>query len=278
MEKTFDVGGPVHLDVQLTSGRIEVDATHDSPAVVELIPHDDDAQELVDKARVELRGRELIVDVPWRRRGLGIGSLFSDGGITCRIRCPEGSSLRSRTKSADLTVRGRLAGADIATASGDAELGDVDGDLVYKGASGDLRAGSVAGKASVNTASGDLSLGGVGATLSANSASGDLSIEQVAGDAKANTASGDISIESVVRGDVAVNSASGDVRVGIARGSRAYLDCSTVSGDTRSELDVSGHEPDDDGPLVNVKARTVSGDIAIVRGSAPAGRTQEVQA
>src|SRR5579885_1274457 len=262
MEKTFDVGGPVHLDVQLTSGRIEVDATHESPAVVELIAHDEEAQELVDAARVELRGRDLIVDVPWRRRGLGIGSLFHDRGVTCRVRCPEGSSLKTRTKSADLTVRGTLAGADVATASGDAEIGDITGDLVFKGASGDLRAGSIAGKVAVNTASGDVSLGTVGGTLNANSASGD------------------ISIDSVVSGDVTVNSASGDVRVGIARGSRAYLDCSTVSGDTRSELGVSGDEPDGEGPLVNVRARTVSGDIAIVRGSASAAtdHVQEVEA
>ena len=280
MEKTFDVGGPVHLDVQLTSGRIEVDATHESPAVVELIAHDEEAQELVDAARVELRGRDLIVDVPWRRRGLGIGSLFHDRGVTCRVRCPEGSSLKTRTKSADLTVRGTLAGADVATASGDAEIGDITGDLVFKGASGDLRAGSIAGKVAVNTASGDVSLGTVGGTLNANSASGDVSVEEVAGDAKANTASGDISIDSVVSGDVTVNSASGDVRVGIARGSRAYLDCSTVSGDTRSELGVSGDEPDGEGPLVNVRARTVSGDIAIVRGSASAAadHIQEVEA
>jgi hypothetical protein len=85
-------------------------------------------------------------------------------------------------------------------------------------------------------------------------------------------------LEAVVTGDVTVNSASGDVRIGIRRGSRAYLDCSTVSGDTTSELDVTGEEPAGDGPLVNVKARTVSGDITITRAPAPAQHAEEVQA
>jgi DUF4097 and DUF4098 domain-containing protein YvlB len=270
MEKTFEVDGPVQLDVQLTSGEIEVDATGAGSAEVELLAHDEEGRQLVDAARVELRGRELVVDVPWRRRALGLGSLFHDSGITCRIRCPEGSSLKARTKSADVRVRGTLGGIDTATASGDVDAGDVRGDVVAKSASGDVRTASVAGKAAVNTASGDVALGRVSGTVAVNSASGDVSVEAVGGDAKANTASGDIRLGEVARGEVSVNSASGDVRVGIRRGARAHLDCSTVSGDTRSELDVSGDEPDGDGPLVGIKVRTVSGDIAVVRAPEPA--------
>jgi hypothetical protein len=62
-----------------------------------------------------------------------------------------------------------------------------------------------------------------------------------------------------------VNSASGDVAIGVRRGSRAHLDCTTVSGDARSELELSGDEPDGEGPFVEIRARTVSGDIRITR-------------
>lgn len=270
MEKTFDVDGPVRLDVQLTSGEIEIDASAAGRAEVELVAHDEEAQQLVDAARVELRGRELVVEVPWRRRGLSLGSLFHSRGVTCRIRCPESSSLKARTKSADVTVRGTLADVDAVTASGDLELADVTGDLLAKSASGDVAAGSVDGKAAVSIASGDVTLGRVTGVVAVNSASGDVSVAALAADGKVNTASGDVSLEEVGRGDVAVNSASGDVRIGIRRGSRAHLDCATVSGDTHSELDVSGEQPEGDGPVVHVKARTVSGDITIVRASASA--------
>lgn len=276
MEKTFEVEGPVRLDVQLTSGEIDVDATVTGRAEVELIAHDGEAQQLVDAARVELRDDELVVDVPWRR-GLNLGSFFSDRGVTCRIRCPEGSSLKARTKSADVRVRGTLADVDAATASGDVGLDGVMGALVAKTASGDVAAGSVGARANVNTASGDVKLGRVAGALAVNSASGDVSVAALAADGKANTASGDISLDEVVRGEVSANSASGDVRIGIGRGSRAHLDCATVSGDTHSELDVSGDEPEGDSPLVHVKARTVSGDITIMRASAPAD-TLEVNA
>ena len=56
-----------------------------------------------------------------------------------------------------------------------------------------------------------------------------------------------------------------DVAIGVRRGSRAHLDCTTVSGDARSELELSGDEPDGDGPFVEIRARTVSGDIRITR-------------
>ena len=277
MKKTFQTEGPLQLNIELASGDIRIDAVADGGAEVELVAHDPTAQELVDAATVELRGRELVIHVPQRRGGFSLSGLLGGGGISCSVRCPEGSSLKARTKSADLEVSGTLARADVATASGDAKFDDLTGDLSFKGASGDIRVRDVGGRVSVNTASGDIDLGRVRGTLSANTASGDVSVAGADGDAKANTASGDVSLDAVVAGDVSVNSASGDVRVGIRRGSRAYLDCSTVSGDTHSELDVSGDEPQGDGPLVHVKARTVSGDITILRTAAPA-ETQEVQA
>jgi hypothetical protein len=74
----------------------------------------------------------------------------------------------------------------------------------------------------------------------------------------------------VQEGTVAVNSASGDVEVGVRRGARAYLDCSTVSGDARSDLEPMDDEPEDGaaedgGPFVEIRARTMSGDIRITR-------------
>jgi len=281
MNHTFDVSGPVNVDVQLSSGEIRVERGDPGVAEVELTAHDADSQELVDAARVELRGRDLVIDVPGRRSGgfgFNLKDVFGGRGITCRIRCEEGSSLRARSKSADIDVSLDLNEADIATASGDADLRNVHGDLSFKGASGDLSAEHVGGRASVNTASGDITLGHVGGSTTVNTASGDITVEAAHADVKANTASGDVSLDLVTTGEITVNSASGDVTVGVRRGSQVYLDCSTVSGDARSDLGPTGDEPNGNGPLVHLKARTVSGDISITRAGEPAGHTQEVQA
>jgi DUF4097 and DUF4098 domain-containing protein YvlB len=124
----------------------------------------------------------------------------------------------------------------------------------------------VSGEAGINTASGDVQLGRVG-TAKVNSASGDVQIDESAEGADVNTASGDVEIGSVASGDVRINSASGDIEVGIAKGSRLWVDAQTLSGDTSSELDL---EPGvaaetEEGPLVELKARSMSGDVSIKR-------------
>jgi DUF4097 and DUF4098 domain-containing protein YvlB len=274
MQKTFDVTEPVRLDVSLAVGRIEIEATHAGQVEVILTAHDDESQKLVDQAKVELRessGRqEVVVDVPEKRNAFGIGGWFNGRGITCQIRCPESTAVRARTKSADLAVTGTAGDVDLATASGDCRLHDVAGDLHIRSASGDVSSRAVAGRATVNTASGDVSLGPVEGVAGVNTASGDVSIDAAATDLKVNTASGDVKVDAVVSGDIGLNAVSGDVRLGVRRGTRIYLDCTTVSGSTRSELDISDDEPEGDGPFANLKVRTVSGDIVIDRAPAPA--------
>ncbi len=269
MQKSFDVSGPVLLDVRLAAGAIDVDATLDGRIEVELMASDEESQRLVDDAVVELRESgdrpELLIDVPQRGGGFTLSMLFGRQGVGCRVRCPAGSSVKARTKSAELTAGPELGSVDVATASGEVELGDLAGDLSAKTASGDVRARRVGGRTQIATASGEVSIETAAGPLSANTASGDVVVRRVLADAKANTASGDVRLEAVRSGKVSVNSASGDVAVGVSRGARAHLDCTTVSGDASSELDLSGDEPGGDGPFVEIRARTVSGDIRITR-------------
>lgn len=280
MEKSFDTPGPVALDLRIPSGEIEIDPTLDGRVEIELIAGDDESLRLVEASRVELRERdgryEILVDVPSKTgRGFGFSVSFGRQGITCRVRCPEGSALEARTRSADVEASGRLGDVSVQTASGDVHLRRVDGRLSTKSASGDVRAEFVAGRATVQSASGDVELGEVQGDLRVNSVSGDVSVGVAEGDVSATTVSGDQAHENVAGGSVAVNSVSGDVRVAVRRGSRVYLDCTSVSGDTRSELELSG-ESTGDGSLVEIRAKTVSGDITIARASASANDAQDI--
>src|SRR5258707_9989063 len=125
MQKTFEVTGPIELEIKLNSGDIEVDATDEVDRVdVELTAHDEASQELIDNGRVELQQHQqrphLIIDLQQRRGGgFNLGSLFGRSGITCLVRVPTSSSLTVRSKSAAVTARGTLSGANVSTASGD---------------------------------------------------------------------------------------------------------------------------------------------------------------
>ena len=269
MKKTFDITGPAQIEVRLASGEIVVDPTLDGQIEVELTAHDEEAQRLVDDARIELNDGHLIVDVPNKRGGFSFSLGFGRQGITCRIRAPHSSSLTVRSKSADVVARGTLGGLTVSTASGDIEANRVDGGLNVKSASGDTRVEEVSGSASIQTASGDIELEIVRGPVSVNSASGDVTIREAYDDVNASTVSGDQDHGAVMRGRVSAHSVSGDVSIGVRRGSKVYLDCNTLSGDTSSELELTTDAPAGDGPLVEIKAKTVSGDIRITRAAAP---------
>jgi DUF4097 and DUF4098 domain-containing protein YvlB len=279
MQKTFEVSGPVELDIRLAAGTIEIDPTLDGRVEIELTADDDESQRLIDDARVELTERHgrpsVLVDVP-QKRGFSFGISFGRSGISCRVRCPEESAVQVRSKSADVLVRGTTGALNVATASGDLEADRVTGGVNVKSASGDTTVREIGGALNVQTASGDIEIDVVRGPANVATASGDVTIGEAYDNVNANTVSGDQSHGAVMRGNVTAQSVSGDVEIAVRRGSQVYLDCTTVSGDTNSDLDVSSDAPAGDGPQLELRARTVSGDITIRRAPAPAADPQEV--
>jgi hypothetical protein len=276
MQKSFETPGPVSLDLRVPIGEIEIDATLEGRVEVELIAHDEESQALVDAARVEQRDGRILVDVPHRRSGFGFSFFFGRSGISCHVRCPARSSVEVRSKSADVDGRGTTGSVAVNTASGSVTFETVEGNFDAKTASGDVQAGSVDGNATVHSASGDVFLGFVGGLANVNAVSGDVRIGKATADTTVTTVSGD-QLHEAAFASVTAQSVSGDVLVAVRRGAKVYLDCNTMSGDTSSELDMTG-EPTADGPLIEIRVKTVSGDIRITRAPAPADSAQEVHA
>lgn len=279
MQKSFDVAGPVEVEIRLASGDIRIDPSLDGRVEVELTGNDEESQRLVDEAEVTLRessGRPVIHIEVAQKRGFNF-SLFGRSGVSCRVRCPEGSVVNAKTKSADLEASGTLGGLSVATASGEVEADRVDGGVNVKSASGDVEVREVKGGVNVQTASGDVEIRVVRGGINVNSASGDVTIGEAYDNVNVNTVSGDQEHGAVMRGNVNANSVSGDVTIAVRRGSKVFLDCNTMSGDTSSELEMTGDAPLGDGPFVEVRAKTVSGDIRITRAPAP-NEHQEVHA
>ena len=70
---------------------------------------------------------------------------------------------------------------------------------------------------------------------------------------------------TVAEGKVALVSVSGDLEARVRPGSRVFVDANAVSGDVSSELELSGAASNGEGPLVEIRARSVSGDVRIAR-------------
>jgi hypothetical protein len=265
MEESFDTPSPLRLDLRIPAGRIDVEAAQTATTRVRLDGPDD----LAERATIELRGDELRVHVR-DRTGFFLG--FDREDYHLQVRCPEGSALRAASKSADLAAQGRLGDVRFESASGDARLDRVE-TLSAKTASGDVAVAESAGEVTVGTASGDVEVGRA-ASVVANVVSGAIRLAEVTGPVSAKSVSGDVRIDAVTAGDVSVQAVSGDVHVGVRRGSLVHVDASTLSGSTHSELELDDAPAaaDASGPRVDLRLKTLNGDIAVVRAlAAPAG-------
>jgi DUF4097 and DUF4098 domain-containing protein YvlB len=230
--ETFNVDQPPRLRVSLASGRVELETAETDEVVVEVEgPHEDDAV-------IEQRGNEIVIDV--RKK------IFGRGDHRIAVQAPHGAAVEASVASADIDGLGRFGLLKINSASGDISFQEVDA-------------------IEINTASGDVEIARVGGDGRVRSASGDVELGEMEGDLRVQTASGDLRLGSISRGKVTLQSASGDVAVGVARGSTVWMDVSSMSGDTSCELDARDEPPAEARPLVELKARTMSGDVTIRR-------------
>ncbi len=273
LSETYQTPGQLLLHLAIPSGEIEVETSPGEATHVELEALTDSARELLQHTRMELRdragGHEVVVEVPSSRSSFFIS--FGRGpDFRLRISCPPGAELDVQTKSADVRARGVFGETLIKTASGDITVEEIEGDARVKTASGDVSLDEVHGTTSVQTASGDLALQRARGEVTGQLVSGDVWIRDALASVSMNTVSGDVRLDAVVEGAIDLNAISGDIRVGVRRGSRVFVDCNSISGDMTSELELSDapSEGGAEGPQVEVRGKTVSGDVILVRAAA----------
>ncbi len=258
--ETFETPGPLRLSVRVPSGRIEFETVEGTETVVEL----EGSPEIEEDARIEVRprrdGHEVVLVVEDR----GLFRRFR-GDVRARVSAPAGADVEVSSASADVDGRGDFGGLEANTASGDVTFDQVGGDAEVNSASGDVKISRVQGALTANTASGDLEVGYVGGNGKVRSASGDVSVEEAEGSLMIQTASGDLAAGSVREGDVTLQTASGDIEVGVKRGSKVWIDARSMSGETTSDLEVTDAPSDAEGPLVEIRATAMSGDVSVTR-------------
>jgi DUF4097 and DUF4098 domain-containing protein YvlB len=260
----FETPGRVSLHVQNPEGYVEVEV-HDQPrTVVELHAMSESSQRSIEGARInaQQRGDEHVVEVELPSKGR---LSFRSSPVGVRVLVPGNTSLTASTASADVRAQGSLMAADVRTASGDVALEDVDVEASVRTASGDISLRRVGDRARLETASGDVEVVEVGGELVIRSVSGDVTAREAGASVQANSVSGDIRLDSVETGEVKVQSVSGDVVVGVKEGVALWIDAQSLSGDMSSELPVSDG-PVGEGPAtLELRVKTVSGDLHLVR-------------
>jgi hypothetical protein len=267
--QVFDTPGSVSLQIKLPVGRVGVTTVDEARTSVELVPlgrRGADAIEGVAVTMDEFSGRHVV---RIEQKGLRWGPIQVTLGdqVEVRVTCPRGTALELSGAKTHVHVVGELGDVSVKTVSGDVRLESVRRKVEIKTASGDISMASVDGVAGLVTVSGDIEAGRVAGELSVRAVSGDVVIGSLDGQLALSTTSGDASIEALVGGEVRAQTVSGDVRIGVGRGTRVWIDASSVSGDLRSDLGLGDEQPasDEGRPVVPLYVKTVSGDVSIVR-------------
>lgn len=274
---TFQTPEPITLRVKLGSGNIDIDAADGDETVVAIRPGDPGSRADVEHAEntsVDFHHNTLTIRAPETHGG-------RSPSISVLVQLPEGSAVDVTAGSADTRANCHLGDVTITGGSGDVRLSDA-GNVTIKLGSGDISTGGLSGRTDITTASGDVNVRELGDTARVNTASGDCMIGEAHGPVQLATASGDVRVDRAHRsvegktasgdGYIAVamseviswHTASGDIWIGVPTGTAALLDVSTLTGDVTSGLD-GADAPGESEQRVEIRARSVSGDIHIAR-------------
>lgn len=275
-EKTFQVSGPVDLEVQTHSGDITV---RSGPA-----------------GSVSIRGKIYVgerwlfgsrhVDVsdieqhpPLRQDGNSIHIDYvntRDVSVDYEITVPADTTIRSHSGSGNQDIEGTRGNADLQSGSGDMRLTQISGEIRIHTGSGNVRAREVSGPVRGGAGSGDIEVEETGSgDIDLHTGSGNITARGIQGAFRADAGSGDITAEGAQTGAWEIRTGSGNVHVRLPANAAFDANISTSSGTLDVEapitMTVQGRVNETrksivgkvrgGGPLLTL--RTGSGDIHI---------------
>ncbi|MBL6939143.1 MAG: DUF4097 family beta strand repeat protein [Alphaproteobacteria bacterium] len=273
----FETPSPVKLRVEVPAGRVFVTAEATEQTHIELTALSSAARKWVADAEISKNGEEIVVFI----RQPSIFSWGFNRGVDMNIHVPLESWAALTTGSGHIDTAGKLGKVRATSGSGKIRLDDC-GEVYARTGSGEITVRLCAGSVDAKTGSGHVTVGKVGADARIETASGGAEIDEVGGNARiqcasghievgqsgdtldAHAASGSIRVRRTDHGRVRARTYSGSVKVGVANGTAALLDVSTMSGRVDSELrpsDVPGAEE----KRVELILSTMSGNVTVAR-------------
>ena len=275
-EKTFQVSGPVDLEVQTRSGDIIVrSGASGSVTIVGKIFVGDhwlfgsrhaDVSDIEQHPPLRQEGNSIRVDYVNAR----------DISVDYEITVPADTTVRTHSGSGDQTIEGTRGNADLQSGSGNIKLARLTGEIRLQTGSGDVRAREIAGPVRGGAGSGNIELEETGSgDVDLHTGSGNITARGIQGAFRADAGSGDITAEGTQTGSWGIRTGSGNVHVRLPANAAFDADISTSSGtlsvDAPITMTVQGRVQETrksiigkvrgGGPLLTL--RTGSGDIHI---------------
>ncbi|MGH3680184.1 MAG: DUF4097 family beta strand repeat-containing protein [Natronosporangium sp.] len=247
---SYDVSGPIDLDITVGVAFVDIVAADRPDAVVEVVPSKpgrNGDESLARESTVSFDSGQVRVKVPRRF------SLFGKGdSVDVRCEVPTGSrvtienaygSVRARGVLGDARIVAKYGGVTADTVAnlvldapyGSTDVAEVTGRLDVTAGHGVVRIAEVHGDARLRASHGSMELGTAVGDVEATT-SGAVTIDRALGDVTARSAHGPIRIREVSGGTIRLDNGHADVDVGVPTGIAAWIDASSAHGRVRNEL------------------------------------------
>jgi DUF4097 and DUF4098 domain-containing protein YvlB len=275
-DRTFQVSGPVDLEVETRSGDIIVrNGPSGSVSIHGKIFVGDhwlfgnrhtDVSDIEQHPPVRQEGNNIRVDYVNAH----------DISVDYEIVVPADTRIRTHSGSGDQMIEGTHGNADLQSGSGDMKLSRITGEIRLHTGSGNVRAREITGAVRGGAGSGDIEVEETGAgDVDLHTGSGNITARGMQGGFHAEAGSGDITGEGTPTGAWEIRTGSGNVHVRLPANAAFDANLATGSGavdvgpaitmtvqgrvqETRKQIIGKVHGG---GPLLTV--RTGSGDIHI---------------
>lgn len=247
---SYDVSGPISLEVNAGVGFVDIAASDRADAVIEVLPGKPGRsgdESLAREATVSFDSGAVRVKVPRRRNLFG-----KSDSVDVRCHVPTGSQVTIETAYGSVRARGVLgdcrvvakyggvtadtvAGLILDVPYGSTDIAEVTGRLDATAGHGALRIAQVHGNARLRASHATIELGTVTGDVEV-ATSGALTIGRALGDVTARSAHGAIRVREVSGGVIRLDNGHADIDVGVPTGVAAWIDASSAHGRVRNEL------------------------------------------
>jgi len=257
-DRTLNVTGPVDLDVQTGSGRIEARASGSSSVVIHAhirvregffgsMGAGERVRAIETNPPIQQNGNAIRIghiDDPELRRGVSIEYVLT---------VPATTRLRSNTGSGSVVVDGLHGPVNAETGSGSVTISKIGDEVRAHTGSGRIELDAIQGSVDAHTGSGEIRGSRITGRIVADTGSGTVNVEQTgSGDIKAHTGSGGVTVRTATDAgfELRAHTGSGNITVDrpmtvrgtmgkhelmakVGGGGSAIVDVSTGSGSIR---------------------------------------------
>jgi DUF4097 and DUF4098 domain-containing protein YvlB len=220
-ERTLNVTGPVDLDVQTGSGRIEVRAGGASAVVIRASIRVREGFFGSQSAAQRVHAIESHPPIQQNGNVIRIGrmedpELRRNVSIAYELTVPAETKLRSNTGSGHVIVEGVRGPVSAETGSGSVTISKIKDEVRAHTGSGRMELDDIDSSVDAHTGSGSIRASGIRGRIVADTGSGGVHVEQTgSGDIRAHTGSGGVTVHTPAKGgfDLRAHTGSGSITV-----------------------------------------------------------------